>query len=105
MVGENTEQHAVLFLDPVTKTAYVDEKNIELTNQEFELLAILAQNAPNPVSRKNLLYSAWGYLGSGRTRTVDVHIQRLRKKLGSSCIETVYREGYQLLAEEAPPDT
>ena len=105
MVGKNTERHAALFLDPVTKTAYVDEKNIELTNQEFELLVILAQNAPNPVSRRNLLYFAWGYIGSGRTRTVDVHIQRLRKKLGSCYIETVYREGYQLLAEEAPPDT
>ena len=48
------------------------------------------------VSRETLLRTAWGYQDLGETRTVDVHIQRLRRKLGKSCIETVYKTGYKL---------
>jgi len=48
------------------------------------------------VSRADLLRTAWGYQDIGDTRTVDVHIQRLRRKLGKSCIETVYKTGYKL---------
>ena len=55
--------------------------------------------ADKPVSRQDLLRDAWGYLSPGETRTVDVHVQRLRKKLGFSCIETVYRLGYRLCAQ------
>ena len=51
------------------------------------------------LSREELLQKAWGYVIPGETRTVDVHIQRLRKKLGFSCIETVYRRGYKLRAQ------
>ena len=40
--------------------------------------------------------TAWGYQTVGETRTVDVHIQRLRRKIGSACIETVYKLGYRL---------
>ncbi|MBQ2977930.1 MAG: winged helix-turn-helix transcriptional regulator, partial [Clostridia bacterium] len=50
--------------------------------------------------RTELLQSAWGYASPGDTRTVDVHIQRLRKKLGVSCIETVFRAGYRLQCRE-----
>ena len=59
----------------------------------------LAQNADRPVSREKLLKEAWGYISPGETRTVDVHVQRLRRKLGFSCIETVYRLGYKLNAQ------
>ena len=45
---------------------------------------------------QSLLRTAWGYQDLGETRTVDVHIQRLRRKLGKSCIETVYKTGYKL---------
>ena len=51
-------------------------------------------------SREELLRDAWGYASPGDTRTVDVHVQRLRKKLGFACIETVYRLGYKLRAQE-----
>ena len=50
--------------------------------------------------REELLRDAWGYASPGDTRTVDVHVQRLRKKLGFACIETVYRLGYKLRAQE-----
>ena len=79
---------------------YVDGEPCELTHQEFSLLQELAQNIDRPVSRQELLRDAWGYVCPGETRTVDVHIQRLRKKLGFFCIETVYRRGYKLRAQE-----
>ena len=53
--------------------------------------------SPNAaLTREQLLRTAWGYQGMGETRTVDVHIQRLRRKIGSACIETVYKLGYRL---------
>ena len=91
---------ALLAIDEEEKLVYVDGEPCELTQQEFSLLQELAQNIDRPVSRQELLRDAWGYVSPGETRTVDVHIQRLRKKLGFSCIETVYRLGYKLRAQE-----
>ena len=91
---------ALLAIDEDEKVVYVDGEPCELTQQEFSLLQELAQNIDRPVSRQELLRDAWGYISPGETRTVDVHIQRLRKKLGSFCIETVYRRGYKLRAQE-----
>ena len=90
----------LLAIDEDEKTVYVDGAPCELTQQEFCLLQELAQNIDRPVSREELLRDAWGYMSPGETRTVDVHIQRLRKKLGFFCIETVYRRGYKLRAQE-----
>ena len=90
----------LLAIDEEEKVVYVDGEPCELTQQEFSLLQELAQNIDRPVSRQELLCHAWGYVCPGETRTVDVHIQRLRKKLGFSCIETVYRLGYKLRAQE-----
>lgn len=69
---------------------------LSLTTQEFALLRELMQSPDTAVSRESLLRNAWGYEGMGITRTVDVHIQRLRRKLGASLIETVYKTGYRL---------
>ena len=91
---------ALLAIDEEEKIVYVDGEPCELTQQEFSLLQELAQNIDRAVSRAELLEHAWGYASPGDTRTVDVHIQRLRKKLGFSCIETVYRMGYKLRAQE-----
>ena len=90
---------ALLAIDEDEKVAYVDGAPCDLTHQEFSLLQELAQNIDRPVSRAELLRQAWGYVCPGETRTVDVHIQRLRKKLGFSSIETVYRQGYKLRAQ------
>ncbi len=69
---------------------------LELTAQEFALLQALMENPETALSREQLLRTAWGYQGIGETRTVDVHVQRLRKKLGGDRIETVYKLGYRL---------
>ena len=101
MLSINPEEASptLLAIDEDEKVAYVDGALCELTQQEFSLLQELAQNCDRPVSRAELLREAWGYASPGETRTVDVHIQRLRKKLGFSSIETVYRQGYKLRAQ------
>ena len=85
----------LLAIDEDEKTVYVDGEPCVLTQQEFSLLQELAQNIDRPVSREELLRDAWGYLCPGETRTVDVHIQRLRGKIGAERIETIIRYGYR----------
>ena len=76
----------------------VDGKLVFLRTQEFELLRVLAEETGRVYSRDQLLYLAWGYDFAGQTRTVDVHIAQLRKKLEASSvqIETVTGFGYKL---------
>lgn len=76
---------------------------VTLTPQEFALLEALVVNRNLALSREKLLALAWGYDYEGETRTVDVHIQRLRKKLGwQEHIKTVYKVGYLLEMEGEP---
>ena len=68
-----------------------------LTPREFALLAVLVTNCDTALSRSQLLEAAWGYAFIGESRTVDVHINRLRRKLGlQNDIQTVYKVGYRL---------
>lgn len=70
---------------------------VELTAQEFNLLEVLVRNRNIALSREKLLEMAWGYDYVGESRTVDIHIQRLRKKLGwEDCLKTVFKYGYRL---------
>ena len=70
---------------------------IECTPKEYELLEVLVNNRNIALSREKLLELVWGYDYEGDTRTVDVHIQKLRKKLGwDDVIKTVYKLGYRL---------
>ncbi|WP_027626577.1 response regulator transcription factor [Clostridium lundense] len=70
---------------------------IDLTLKEFELLSLLIQNKGIALSREKILEKVWGYDYLGETRTVDMHIQRLRKKLDlDEKIKTVYKFGYRL---------
>ena len=85
-----------LSLSAEDRVALLDGRRVELTAQEFALLNALMEKPDVPVSREQLLRTAWGYQSMGETRTVDVHIQRLRKKLGGDYIETVYKCGYRL---------
>ena len=72
-------------------------EEVTLTPQEFALLEALVINRNLALSREKLLEIAWGYDYQGETRTVDVHIQRLRRKLGlEKEIQTVYKIGYRL---------
>jgi DNA-binding response OmpR family regulator len=67
-----------------------------LTRKERELLALLKQNPGRCISRETLLRTVWNYADGARTRTVDVHVQRLRRKLGGEAqsIKTIVRLGY-----------
>lgn len=70
-------------------------REIALTTMEFDLLALLIRRRGAALSREELLGGVWGYDFAGETRTVDVHIQRLRAKIGGEWIETVYKYGYR----------
>lgn len=76
-------------------------RRIELTHQEFELLRYLAQHRGRVFTRETLLERAWGYRYAGGTRTVDIHVRRVRAKLGDTAgalIETVRNVGYKMRA-------
>lgn len=80
------------------KVFYNDEE-VEMTPQEYTLLEVLITNRNIAMSREKLLELAWGFDYEGDTRTVDVHIQKLRKKLSlEDDIKTVYKLGYRLEA-------
>lgn len=74
-------------------------EDIKLTRKEFTLLTHLIKNAGRVATRQNLLDNVWGYSYFGDTRTLDVHIRRLRQKLGDcgDCIETVVGVGYRFI--------
>jgi DNA-binding response OmpR family regulator len=76
-----------------------DGQRIKLTNKEFTLLSVLARSPDRVVTRQQLLDSVWGYSYYGDARTLDVHIRRLRQKLGEcgDCIETVVGVGYRFI--------
>ena len=76
-------------------------RSLDLAYKEFELLKFLCQHAGRVFSRAQLLQEVWGYDFFGGTRTVDVHVRRLRAKLGSeyeSLITTVRNVGYKAVA-------
>jgi two-component system, OmpR family, alkaline phosphatase synthesis response regulator PhoP len=80
-----------------SRVVTVSGNEIELTLREYELLEILIKNKNIALSREKLLKLAWEYDYFGETRTVDVHIQKLRKKLEwENRIKTVYKMGYRL---------
>lgn len=78
-----------------------DGETVELTHKEFDLLAFMAENRGRVFTREQLLDKVWGFEYAGDTRTVDIHIQRIRRKLDSnksnSIIETVFAVGYKLI--------
>lgn len=96
----NRQKRMLIFgslkLDRQERVVTLMGRRLSLTAQEYELLKALMASPDSAVSREQLLKDAWGYQDLGVTRTVDVHIQRLRRKLGQASIETVYRTGYRL---------
>ena len=94
--GDSTISASGVVIDDVTYSAKVHGKPMDLTFKEFELLRFLAQHPGRVFSREQLLSEVWGYDYFGGTRTVDVHVRRLRAKLGDleSLIGTVRNRGY-----------
>lgn len=80
-----------------SRTVYIDNEEVRLKPKEFDLLLFLSKNKNRVYSRNQILEFIWGYDFLGDTRTIDVHITRLRKKLKSNLnIETVFGVGYVL---------
>lgn len=71
-------------------------EEVELTPKEYDLLEVLVKNQGIALSREKLLELVWDYHYEGNTRTVDMHIQKLRSKLGTGRISTVFKIGYRL---------
>jgi DNA-binding response OmpR family regulator len=92
-----------LRMDPVRREVQLGAHMLELRTQEFDLLAVLAKQPGRVFSRAQLLQQAWGFDFYGQTRTVDVHVAHLRRKLagGSVRIETVTGVGYRLAYDAA----
>jgi two-component system, OmpR family, alkaline phosphatase synthesis response regulator PhoP len=94
-----------LRVDPRRREAYVGDRRLDLRPREFDLLAALARDPGVVLTRDMLLEDAWGTDFPGETRTVDVHVAEVRKKLGDDGppIETVRGVGYQLVPPEREP--
>jgi DNA-binding response OmpR family regulator len=91
-------QDAHLKVDFASASMSVDSHPVVLTRKEHQLLTVLVQNAGEIIPRNILLVRVWGYSPQARTRTLDVHILRLRKKLGAYSgryIETICGIGYR----------
>ena len=97
-VESHVIQVGALRIDLRTRTATFGGSPLALRTLEFELLAELARNAGRVVKRDGLLDRVWGLSFAGGTRTVDVHVAQLRKKLGHpDLIQTIRGVGYRLL--------
>jgi len=98
---EETLKYGDICLNLDKHIASLKDKEIDLTPMEFSLLHILIKKKGHVLNRNFLLETVWGYEYFGTTRTVDVHIGRLREKLGplGKKIETVEGVGYKLLEE------
>ena len=97
-----------LSIDEAGYTARVRQRTLDLTFKEFELLRVLAQHPGRVFSRAQLLQEVWGYDYFGGTRTVDVHVRRLRAKLGvehEALIGTVRNVGYRFVPAHADSES
>lgn len=91
-----------LRLHKMNRTVHLGDGIIELTPKEFDLLALLIMHPERVYTRDELLDLVWSMDYAGGTRTVDIHMQRLRKKLGDTyqqLLQTVYGVGYKALKE------
>ena len=103
---EDPEAHIIrsgeVTVDEATYTAKLGGRVLDLTFKEFELLKFLAQHPGRVFTREQLLQEVWGYDYFGGTRTVDVHVRRLRAKLGAdyeTLIGTVRNVGYRFVLQ------
>jgi DNA-binding response OmpR family regulator len=90
-----------LHIDVSGYEVFLGGRRLDFTHQEFELLRFLAQNRGRVFTRDQLLQKVWGYQYTGGTRTVDIHVRRLRAKLGpvtGPLIATVRHVGYKMRA-------
>src|SRR6266404_1621421 len=94
-----------LSIDFDQQAVVLDTDRMTLTRKEYDLLSLLVQHAGEIIPREALLMQVWGYGAEIRTRTLDVHVRRLRKKLGGYAdqyIETIFGIGYRFQPYRAP---
>lgn len=94
-----------LLLHPTSFTGSLEGRDLGLTLTEFKLLSFLVQHAGRPFTRTRLMHEVWGYDCNGRVRSVDVHVRRLRAKLGpqhQSMVDTVRGVGYMAATPPHP---
>jgi DNA-binding response OmpR family regulator len=104
--NDDAIRRGALVIEEASYTATLAGTQLDLTFKEFELLRYLAANAGRVFTRSQLLQEVWGYDYYGGTRTVDVHVRRLRAKLGleyEALIGTVRNVGYRFVEDAAPP--
>ncbi|ORV10366.1 winged helix-turn-helix domain-containing protein [Mycobacterium celatum] len=102
---EGTWELGDLVLHPASYTATLEGRELDLTLTEFKLLNYLVQHAGQAFTRTRLMHEVWGYECDHRARTVDVHVQRLRAKLGpehESIVDTVRGVGYMAVTPPHP---
>lgn len=102
---DGTLKFGDLLLHPASFTASLAGNDLALTFTEFKLLNFLVQHAGRAFTRTRLMHEVWGYDSHGRVRTVDVHVRRLRAKLGpdyESMIDTVRGVGYMAVTPPQP---
>ncbi len=94
--GEGTLSFPHIRIDTLGRQVWVDDRSVEMTATEFDLLEALARNPRRVLSREQLIQHVWGYDFYGETRVVDVHIGHIRQKLGDrEFIATVRGVGYR----------
>ena len=100
--GPGTLEIGLLKVDALSREATYGTRKLTLTPREFDLLAFFAHHPGRVLSREELLRKVWGYDYVGETRTVDVHVRRLRAKLGDKgkLIQTVTGAGYKFANSE-----
>ena len=103
--GEGVIEVGSLRVDSLAREVTFKGRRLTLTPREFELLAFFVHRPGRVMSREELLRKVWGYDYLGETRTVDVHVRRLRMKLGDKnrWIETVTGVGYKFVAPAPSP--
>jgi len=90
-------------LEPATRRATLDGEPVHLTPTEFDILALLGDKPGVVFTREKLLAEIWGYRDGFGARTVDSHVQALRRKLGAGVIRTVHGVGYAAGDDELSP--
>ena len=97
--GEDVVKVGDLVINPANYEVSVSGRRVDLRYKEYELLLLMASNPGRVYSREALLKQVWGYEYLGGTRTVDVHVRRLRSKIEDadrSYIETIWNVGYRI---------
>lgn len=105
--SEEVIKVADLVIDVAGYEVHLKGRRIDFTHQEFELLRFLAQNRGRVFTREQLLQKVWGYQYCGGTRTVDIHVRRVRAKLGPEAgglIDTVRNVGYKMRTRDSGDD-